>query len=175
MKHLMPPCPAPAPGGGHGHEHQGYSLLGVVVRHVLCVCVFLLLVMLPSEIPRLPTDLPVRGFPTVWKRLLLHDWLLRMGLHPKLFCLFCVLYFVLPPFEENGLPFWVPGVLCQHSEVVLWKLLSIQIIFWWICGGESGLPVLFLCHLGTTPPKKKVFWLKNKQIMENRDYELWEG
>ena len=39
MKHLMPPCPAPAPGGRHGHEHQGYSLLGVVVRHVLCVCV----------------------------------------------------------------------------------------------------------------------------------------
>ena len=21
--------------------------------------------------------------------------------------------------------------------------------FWWICGGESGLPVLFLCHLRT--------------------------
>ena len=38
---------------------------------------------------------------------------------PK-FCLsFCLLYFVLPPFEEIGLPFWVPGVLCQHSEVVL--------------------------------------------------------
>ena len=33
------------------------------------------------------------------------------------------------PFEENGLPFWVPGVLCQHSEAVLWKLLSIQMIF----------------------------------------------
>ena len=32
-------------------------------------------------------------------------------------------------FEENGLPFWVPGVFCQHSEVVLWKLLSIQMIF----------------------------------------------
>ena len=31
-----------------------------------------LLVMLPSEIPKLPTDLPVTGFPTVWK-LLLHD------------------------------------------------------------------------------------------------------
>ena len=44
----------------------------------------------------------------------------------------------------------MPGVLCQCSEVVLWKLLSIQVIFWWICGGESGLPVLFLCHLGTT-------------------------
>ena len=43
------------------------------------------------------------------------------------------------------------GVLCQHSEVILWKFLSIQMIFWWICGGESGLPVLFLYHLRTTP------------------------
>ena len=51
--------------------------------------------------------------------------------------------------EENGLPFWVPGVLCQHSEVVLWKSFSIQMIFGWICRGESGLPVLFLHHLGT--------------------------
>ena len=24
-------------------------------------------------------------------------------------------------FEENGLPFWVPGVLHQCSEVVLWR------------------------------------------------------
>ena len=55
----------------------------------------------------------------------------------------------MPPFKENGLPFWVPGVLRQHSEVVLWKLLSIQRIFRLICGGESGLPLLFLRHLGT--------------------------
>ena len=34
----------------------------------------------------------------------------------------------LSPFEENGLPFWVPGVLCQHSEVVLWNLLSVQLM-----------------------------------------------
>ena len=47
-----------------------------------------------------------------------------------LFCLsFYLLYFVLPPFEENGLPFWGPGVLCQHSEVLLWNLLSVQLIF----------------------------------------------
>ena len=32
-------------------------------------------------------------------------------------------------FEENGLPFWVPGVRHQCSEVVLWKLFSIQTIF----------------------------------------------
>ena len=40
-----------------------------------------------------------------------------------------LLYFVLPPFKENGLPVWVPDVLCQRSEVVLWNLLSIQMIF----------------------------------------------
>ena len=51
------------------------------------------------------------------------------------------------PFEHNGLLFWVPDVLCRHSEVILWDLLSVQMFFWWIYGGESGLPVLFLCHL----------------------------
>ena len=33
------------------------------------------------------------------------------------------------PFKDNGLPFWVPEVLCQHSEVVLWNLVSIQMLF----------------------------------------------
>ena len=85
--------------------------------------------MLPSEIPELLTDLLMRGFPDVWK-LLLHGSLPRMSLHPQLFCLsFWFLYFSLPLFKENGLPFWVPGVLRQLSEVVLWKLLSIQMIF----------------------------------------------
>ena len=73
-----------------------------------------------------------------------------MDLCPYLFSLsFYLLYFFLPPFEDNGLLFWVPDVLCQHSEVVLWNLLSIQMFFWWICGGESSLPVLFLHHLRT--------------------------
>ena len=53
-----------------------------------------------------------------------------MDLCPYPFCLsFYLLHFVLPPFEENGLPFWVPDVLCQHSEVVLWNLLSAQLSF----------------------------------------------
>ena len=59
---------------------------------------------------------------------------------PNSFVFLCIFYIV-------------PGVLCQRSEVVLWNLLSIQMIFWWICGGESGLPILFLCHLRTAPPK----------------------
>ena len=42
-----------------------------------------------------------------------------------LLSLFFVFIFSLPPFEDNGLLFGVPDVLCQHSEVVLWILLSI--------------------------------------------------
>ena len=53
-----------------------------------------------------------------------------MELRPYLFCLsFCLFYFFLPPFEDNGLLFWVPHVLCQHSEVVLWNLLKVQMFF----------------------------------------------
>ena len=56
------------------------SSLGVVVRRVFRGFFFFLLVMFPSEIPKLPTDPPVRGFPGVWKLLLLYDSLPRMGL-----------------------------------------------------------------------------------------------
>ena len=53
-----------------------------------------------------------------------------MELRPYLFCHFlCLLYFFLPPFEDNGLLLWVPHVLCQHSEVVLWNLLSMKCSF----------------------------------------------
>ena len=82
--------------------------------------------MLPAEIPKLPTDPPVRGFLGVWKLLLFYDSLSRMVSVPNSFVSFYLLYFVLLPFEDNGMPFWVPGVLRQCSEVVLWYLLSIQ-------------------------------------------------
>ena len=42
-----------------------------------------------------------------------------------LLSLFLSFIFFLPPFEDNGLLFWVPDVLCWHSEVVLWILLSV--------------------------------------------------
>ena len=38
--------------------------------------------MLPSEIPKLPTDPLVRGFPDVWKLLLFYDSLPGTGLCP---------------------------------------------------------------------------------------------
>ena len=52
-----------------------------------------------------------------------------MELRPYLFCHFlCLLYFFLPPFKYNGLLFWVPVVLCRHSEVVLWNLLLLLLL-----------------------------------------------
>ena len=75
-------------------------------------------------------DSPVRVFPGVWKPLFFKDSLPRMDLCPYLVCLsFYLLYFFLPPFEDNGLLFWVPDVFCWHSEVVLWNLLSVQMLF----------------------------------------------
>ena len=58
------------------------SPLAVVVRRFSYGFFFFFLpVMLHSEIPKLPTDLSVRGFPAVWK-LLLHNSLPRTGLFP---------------------------------------------------------------------------------------------
>ena len=62
------------------------SPLAVTVRHIWCVAVFFFFfffppVMLPSEIPKLPKDLPVREFPPGWKLHLLHSFP-RMSYHP---------------------------------------------------------------------------------------------
>ena len=92
---------------------------------------FFLPVMLSSEIPKLPTDPPVRVFPGVWKHLLLQDSLPGMVSIPNsfvsLFVFYILSYLLLKRMDclSGG-----PGVLRQCSEVVLWKLLSIQMIFW---------------------------------------------
>ena len=93
---------------------------------VLIIYLFFFPVMLPSVLPRLATDSAVREFPGVWKLLSFPDSLSGTELHLYLYCLFfCLLYFFLPPFKDNGLLFWVSDVLCWHSEVVLWNLLSV--------------------------------------------------
>ena len=86
--------------------------------------------MLPSVLARLATDLAVRVFPGVWKLLSFLRLPFLDGAPSLPLCLsFCLLYFFLPPFKDNGLLFWVPDVLCQHSDVVLWNLLSVQMFF----------------------------------------------
>ena len=86
------------------------SPLAVVVRCLVCVlfCFLFLPVMLPSETSKLPTDLLVRGLETSPPSLLPPQY----GSPSLTLCLsFYLLYFVLSPLEENGLPFgaaWCP-------------------------------------------------------------------
>ena len=117
-----------------------------------CIFWFFCPVLLPSEILKLPTDMPVRVSYCVATSSV--SWLPPQNgsLSLILLCLFLSFIFCSTFFEEIGLPFSVPGVLCQNSEAVFWKFLNIQMIFWWICRGESGLPTLFLHHLGTMLP-----------------------
>ena len=64
-----PACPAPLASGGCGHLHC-FSAGSYRWAHnlwVLIIYLFFLPVMLPSEVPSLATDLPVRVFPGVWK------------------------------------------------------------------------------------------------------------
>ena len=123
--------------------------------------------MFPFVLPRLATDLAGRVFPGVWKPLFLKfpswDGLPfpgRSSLPPSLSLLLSFIFF-LHDFEDNDLLFCMPDVLCQHSEVVLWSLLSVEMFFWWICEGESGLPILFLCHLRTAPWTTFFFFCKS--------------
>ena len=85
----------------------------------LIIYLFFLPVMLPSVLPRLATDSAARVFPGVWKILSLRLPSQDGALSLLLLSLFCLLYFSLPLFKDNGLLFWVLDVLCQHSEVVL--------------------------------------------------------
>ena len=48
--------------------------------------------MLPSELPKLPKDPPVRGFPDVWILLLLHDSLLAWVSVPNSFVSLFIFY-----------------------------------------------------------------------------------
>ena len=53
----------------------------------------------------------------------------------------------------------------------LWNLLSIQMFFWWICGRESDLPVLFFCHLRTT---SKFILFLNSIILLLKERKYWK-
>ena len=69
----MPPCSAPTHYWQTRASGLATSPLGVAVRRIICGFFFPLLIMLPSEIPKLPTDPQVKGFPGVWKLFRLHD------------------------------------------------------------------------------------------------------
>ena len=66
----------------HGQRSlTGYGPWGCIICGFY-LFIFFLPVMLPSKIPKITTDLPVRGFPGVWKLLLFHNSLPGTSLHP---------------------------------------------------------------------------------------------
>ena len=67
-----PPCPSPARWWQTQASELPLQLAVAVSMYSVGFCFFFLPLMLPSEISKLPTHPPVRGFPTVWK-VLLHD------------------------------------------------------------------------------------------------------
>ena len=86
------------------------SLLVIAVQHRFCGLFFCLFVFQLCCSLSFQSSLLIQivRFPMVWKFLLLHGSLPRTGLHPWILCLsFCLLSFVLPPFKEIGLAFWV--------------------------------------------------------------------
>ena len=84
--------------------------------------------MLPSVVPRLATDSAVRVFP-VFGNFSFLDSFPGTELHPYLFCLsFYLLYFFLPPFEDNGC-FSVCLMSSASIQKLLWNFLSVQMFF----------------------------------------------
>ena len=140
------------------------SPLPIVVRCVFCGFFFFflsfLLIMLPSGIPKLPHR-PACGTISYCVETS------PSSLPPEvespflnlIFCLsFCLFYFDQPPFEENGLPFWEPGVLCLCSKVVLWKLLNIQWSFYEFVGEKVVSLSYFSAILGQAPFLILLIW-----------------
>ena len=108
--------------------------------------------MLPSEIPRLATDSPVRVFPGAWKLLSFLRLPSRDG-SPSLPILSLFLSFSFFPtsFQRQwadflGALYLLPAF--RSSFVEFTQCSNVLLIIFW---GESVLSVLFLCHLRTVP------------------------
>ena len=85
--------------------------------------------MLPSVLPRLTIDSAASVSWCLETSLLKIPFPGQSSLPTSFVSFFVLLYFFLPVFEANDLLCWVPDVLCQHSEVVLWNLLSVEMFF----------------------------------------------
>ena len=121
--------------------------LGVAIRHVICgfylfIYVF---IFLPGYVALWYSKIPYRPASERVSWCLETSPLLRLPFQDgspslTLLSLFLFFIFVLPPFEDNGLPFWVPGVLCQHQKL----FCGICSVFKWsfdeFVGEKVGFP-----------------------------------
>ena len=85
--------------------------------------------MLPSVLPRLATDSAVRVFPGVWKLLPFKTPFSGWSSIATSFVSFFVFYIFSYLLSKTMGAFLVLDVLCQHSKVVLWNLLRVQMFF----------------------------------------------
>ena len=86
--------------------------------------------MLPFEVPRLATDQPVGVFPGFWKLPFFltpfPGWISIPTSFVSLFIFYILSYLLL---KTMGCFSGCLMSLCQHSEVVLWNLLSVKMFF----------------------------------------------
>ena len=137
-------------------DPMNLSTPGLPVHHLVvevkCVfCVFCLFVSnyVASEIPNLPTSPACERVPYCVETSPPSWLLLRMGLCPKFFVsvfIFYILSYFLWRIWAAYLAVWCPPPALRNCFL---EVVHIQIIFWWICEGKSGLHILFLHHLGT--------------------------
>ena len=119
-------------------------------RHVICeFYLFFLSVIVPSKIQKLPPDPLVRGFPGVWKLPLLRLPSQDGSLSLTLLSLFLSFIFCPTSFWRHWAAFlgvWCPLLVIRSCFV---EFAQRSMIFQWICGGESDLPVWFVCQLSS--------------------------
>ena len=96
---------------------------------ILIIYLFFLLVMLPSVVPRLASLGSGSASWCLETSLCFKIPFLGWSSIPTSFVSLLSFFFFLPTFEDNELLFWVPDVICWHSVVVLWNLLSVQMFF----------------------------------------------
>ena len=128
--------------------------------------------MLPSEIPKLPTDPPVRGSPGVWKLLLrLLPWDSSLSL--TLLSLFLSLIFCPTSFRRQWAAFlgaWCPLPAFRSCFVVFAQRSNDLFMNFW---GRKCLPVLFLHHLRAASSHEiKRCLLLGRKVMTNLDIIL---
>ena len=70
----------------------------------------------------------------------------------------------------------MPGILHQRLEVVLWKLLSMQMIFWWICGAKVISPSYSSAILGPPPVLINYVFIRTFLVVQmvKRLPTMWE-
>ena len=132
---------------------------------VCCYCCFFffLLFMLSSKIPKLPTDTPVREFPTVWKLFLFHDSLLGTSLCPNSFVSLCIFYIL------SYLILKRMGCLsgCLVSSTSVQKLFcGMSSAFKWSFDEFVEVKVVFLSYFSAVlGPAPRIFFFNGKTCL----------